>query len=71
MFEKIKGARKSLTIWFNGLTLAAITLIDLIQPAIPQLQGYVTPEVFKAVGLTVLILNIALRFKTSESLKDK
>lgn len=71
MMEKLKGAWKSLTIWFNGVVLAVIPLIDTVKENLPALGQYLTPENLKTIGLAVLVLNIALRFKTNKSLADK
>ncbi len=69
--EKLKGAWKSLTIWFNGVVLAIVPMIDTVKENLPALGQYMTPENLKVVGLAVLVLNIVLRFKTNRSLAEK
>lgn len=69
--DKIKGMYKSLTIWVNGIFLALFPLIGIIKESLPDLGQYLAPGVFKWVGLVVVVMNIALRFKTNKSLADK
>ncbi len=65
------GCSKSLTIWINSIMLAALPTIELIKDSLPQLHEYLTPETYKIVGLTVVVANIVLRFKTTTPLEDK
>ena len=67
----IKGAMKSVTIWFNGLLLAALPTFEMLAGAVPQLHEYLPDNVYKAVGLIAVGGNILLRFKTNQSLKEK
>lgn len=69
--KKIKGSWKSLTIWLNGVLLAMFPMIDPIKESLPQLGQYMTPTMFKWLGLSVVVMNIALRFKTTKSLGEK
>jgi len=64
MLDKLKGAYKSLTIWFNtsGLILLSVALAD------PTLRQFLTDNnmmMYFAIG------NIILRFKTNSNLADK
>lgn len=68
---KLNGATRSWTMWFNGVLLAALPLIDTLKDTMPQLQPYVTPDVYKWMGLVVVIGNIILRFKTNAGLDEK
>ena len=71
MKDKLRGAWRSVTIWFNGLLLAALPLFEACRDYLPGLQEYVTPTVYKWVGLSVVLINIGLRFKTSRDLAHK
>lgn len=71
MIDKLRGALRSMTIWVNGLLLAAFPLVEIARGSLPEIGLYLSPDVFKWVGLTVVVLNIALRFKTTTSLQDK
>jgi hypothetical protein len=68
---KIAGMRKSAVIWVNGLLLAALPVVDYAKDNLPQLADYLSPDLYKRVGLAVVVLNILLRFRTSQSLADK
>jgi hypothetical protein len=68
---KLKGMRKSFTIWFNGLLLAALPIAEYAKDSLPDLAGYLSAETYKAIGLVVVVTNIVLRFRTSTSLADK
>ncbi len=69
--NKIKGSRKSLTVWLNSTFLALFPVIEYAKEVLPALQEFLTPDVYKLVGLLVLLANIFLRFRTSECLSDK
>jgi hypothetical protein len=71
MIAHLKGMRRSLTIWVNGLILALLPALDYAKDSLPQLADYLSPEHYKAIMLVVVGLNIALRFRTSTSLADK
>jgi len=62
--DKLKGAYKSFTIWFNsvGLLLLSLAVTD------PLLVEYMGEH-----GLILVVItgNMLLRFKTSDSLADK
>lgn len=60
-----------MTIWVNGVLLAAFPLIGPVKENLPELGQYLTPQLFKWIGLSVVILNIVLRFKTNKDLADK
>ena len=69
--DSIKGAWRSVVIWFNGLLLAAFPLLEVAKESLPELAQYISPGVYKWMGLAVVLANIALRFKTSASLSSK
>lgn len=68
---KLANMYKSLTIWVNGVLLAAVPMIGPIKENLPDIGQYLTPELFKYVGIAVVVANILLRFKTDKSLADK
>ena len=67
----LKGMRKSLTIWFNSLLLAGLPVFELAHDYLPELQSYLPDNVYKWMGIIVVVGNIALRFRTTKPLKDK
>ena len=71
MLKKIKGAYKSWTIWFNGISLAVIAGLPMLQDSLPMLSQYLDATVARTVGLVVVVANILLRFRTNISLADK
>ena len=71
MKNKMRGAKRSFTVWFNSVFVAALPILEAVKDAAPQVQHYVTPEAYKWVGLFVVIVNILLRFKTNTGLADK
>jgi hypothetical protein len=71
MLDKLKGCYKSVVIWFNGLALSFVSLFDLFHESLPELSQYVPDNIYKKVGLAIIIGNLLLRFKTSKALQDK
>lgn len=67
----LKGAFNSLTMWFNSLAGLLIVALPDIQNTLPQLAAYLGPEVYKYLALIVVLSNVALRAKTSQSLAEK
>lgn len=67
----IKGALKSLTVWFNSMAGLIIVAMPDIQNTLPQLAAYLGPEVYKYLALIVVLSNVALRAKTTKSLSEK
>lgn len=69
MIAKLRGALKSLTIWFNAAAAAVLGILPMLQDALPAIQQYV-PDIRWA-AVVVIVGNLALRFKTSTALQDK
>lgn len=63
ILDQIRAARRSFTAWLNGILLAAWPFADDIIGAVrenlPELSQYLPANVFKAVGLALVIFNIA------------
>lgn len=66
-----RGVKRSLTIWFNALLLAALPVFEITHSYLPELQAYLPDNVYKWMGIFVVVGNIALRFKTTKPLKEK
>lgn len=58
--EWLKAMRSSVTVWLNGVLLAALPVFDLLRDQLPAMQEYVPANVYRYMGLTVVILNIVL-----------
>lgn len=71
MLGKLKGSYKSLVIWFNGAALSLMGLLDLFHDSLSELSQYLPDNLYKKIGLTVVVANILLRFKTSKGLENK
>ncbi len=67
MNETIKGAAQSWTVWFNSFVAG----FGVIAASTDSLKGIVPERYFPLVVTVVAAINVALRFKTSESLGDK
>lgn len=71
MLAKLKNSYKSVVVWFNGMGLSLLYFWDQIHDSLPELQQYVPDNVYKKIGLTLLIGNLVLRFKTGKPLEEK
>lgn len=69
--EKIRGAFKSVTVMVNALLLAMLPFYEVLIEQLPQLQPYLPEDVYKKVGVAVVVLNIVLRFRTHKPLEHK
>ena len=67
---RIRNAWRSLTIWFNGVLLAAIPTVELLKDAIPDLQSYLDAATYKNIMLAIVTANIFLRLRTSAPLES-
>lgn len=67
----LKGSLKSLTIWFNGILLALLPLMEYLKDSLPQLQEWLGADLYRTVGLIVVIGNILLRYKTKKPVSEK
>lgn len=71
LWAKAKGAYKSVTVWINGLLLAALPFVDQIKEVIPQFENYLDEHIYKNVMVVIIAVNLVLRFKTKKALEDK
>ena len=75
MWDKIKGMYKSTVIWLNGVLLALMPFVDNIMQAVrdnlPAVSQWLTADILKGAAVFILVANIALRFRTHNSLADK
>jgi len=69
--DKLAGAKRSLTVWLNGIAGVVIPSLPMLGDSIPQLQPYLTPSLYQWIGGVVVFANIALRFKTKTALENK
>ena len=73
--DKLRGALKSVTIWVNGVFLTVFSFSDQIMQgmhdSLPDLSQYLPANVFKVVGIAVVLFNLYQRTRTKQSLADK
>lgn len=79
--QKVKGALKSKTMWFNSLLLCCLPVFELLRESLnvfeyihaymPELQGYLPDNVYKVMGVVVVVGNVLLRLSTKSALEDK
>lgn len=67
----LRGARRSWTVWFNGVALAVLTAAPQIEAFLPVLKPYLDNSSFKRLTVAVLLLNLVLRIKTDKPLSEK
>lgn len=70
-FDNIKKMHKSLTMWFNGIVLTVMPIVEISKESLPQLQEFLGVETYKVMGLSIIVVNMLLRFKTNKPLSDK
>jgi hypothetical protein len=71
MKEKLRGAWRSLTVWLNGVFLAALPIYEAVKDSLPEAQQYLPDNVYKWVGVAVVVVNLGLRFRTNSDLAQK
>lgn len=67
----LKGAARSKTVWFNSVAGTLLVALPEMKDALPALQEFITPQVYRWLIVVVVIGNIWLRAITTTSLKDK
>lgn len=62
VLDHIRAARKSINVWLNAVLLAAYPFADSIVAGVrdnlPDLAPYLPANVFRAVGLALVVYNI-------------
>jgi len=62
MMARLKSWLRSAGVWFNAVLLAAFPFADQIIQAVndnlPALAQYLPPNVYKAVGVAVVVFNL-------------
>lgn len=64
MLEKIKAKlsalREDLEKWLNVAFLAALPVYEVFKDSLPDLQAYLPDNIYKCVGIAVVLINIIL-----------
>lgn len=71
MLDKLKGALRSKTIWFNVFMVALPEIFEQLQANLPVLHDYLPENTYKAVGLVAIVGNVILRGVTKIPLEAK
>jgi len=62
MMARLKSWLRSAGVWFNAVLLAAFPftdqIIDAVADNLPTLAPYLPPNVYKAVGVAVVVFNL-------------
>lgn len=69
--KKIKGSKRSKTVWFNSVAGTLLLALPEMKEALPTLQTFITPQIYSWLIVAVVVGNIWLRAITTESLEDK
>lgn len=69
--RRIRGCKRSLTVWFNGAMAAAVLMLPVAQDAFPQMQTYLGADLYRWMMGVIVAANILLRFKTTVDLAEK
>lgn len=68
---KLKNAWKSWTVWFNGIVVTVLAFLEYSNTAFPLLQQYLPSDIYGKAMLFIAVVNLFLRFKTTQSLATK
>lgn len=69
--EKLRGGLKSATVIVNAAFLAILPFYESAIVSLPELQPYLPENIYRKVGIAVVIINIVLRFRTHKPLEHK
>ena len=75
MKAKLIGALRSVTMWVNALFLAlypfASEIVAGLHDAMPTLAEYLPSNIYKGIGIAVVVFNLMQRTRTTKSLTEK
>lgn len=69
--DKVRGAFKSLTIWFNSLMAFLAFGLPELAVSLPLIAGYLPDDLRGHVTLLTIVGNIFIRFITRKPLEEK
>lgn len=68
---KLRGLKKSSTVWFNATVAAIVSALPYAIDAFPQIKGYIPDNIYSTAWVTLVVGNILFRIKTTTDLADK
>lgn len=75
MIERRKKQRKSwaksLTLWVNSMSGVFIAVMIAVQENFAMLRDLFTPQVYQVIMFLLILVNIALRFRTTQPVGKK
>ena len=71
MKRKIRGAKKSLTIWANSVFASIVMALPIAQDQVPLVKAYIPPNIYHYLLMVVIFGNVILRFRTNKGLDEK
>ena len=71
LVDKLRGALKSLVVWFNSTVALAVPALDYAQQQIPLLYNILPTNLYGWSFGLVVALNVLLRFRTRTALEYK
>jgi hypothetical protein len=71
LIRKLQRAHRSLTVWVNAILITALEVANYAKDTVPTLKNYLVPDTYNSIMLAILVVNIALRFKTTTALEHK
>jgi Na+-translocating ferredoxin:NAD+ oxidoreductase RnfE subunit len=69
--DRILGAGRSLTVWFNGMMALLISFYEIFKDEVPKLQELLPPDAYHDLAIVMIVVNTLLRFKTTKDLANK
>lgn len=69
--DKLRGSLRSATVWINSGLLAMLPFYEDIKGSMTELQPYLPDNIYKWMGVAVVVLNIVMRFRTRVPLEHK
>ncbi len=70
-YRKLTGARRSFTIIANLVLLSMLSGLPYALESLPLLQEFLPDNVYKSIGFIIVVLNIAIRFRTDKCLSER
>lgn len=71
LYLKLRGAWRSLTMWFNGAIAVTAAMLPTAIDQLPLLKAYVPHNLYAWAFVAAVVGNILLRCKTNSALENK
>jgi hypothetical protein len=72
MLDKVRGALRSKTVWFNAVAIPVLaTIFDQAQANLAALAPYLADDKMKVIAIVSIVGNVVLRGLTTQPLEHK